>query len=122
MQLNLFEKPIPETNLKEELFLAYFDARKNKRSTMNALAFELHLEANLFQLYDEIVAGIYEPRQSICFIVNKPVKREIFAADFRDRVVHHFIIYKLNHLFEKQLFTTATPAVPAKEHILAYNV
>ena len=39
--------------------------------------------------------------QSIAFIVNKPVKREIFAADFRDRVVHHLIINKLNPLFEK---------------------
>jgi len=33
--------------------------------------------------------------------VNKPVKREIFAADFRDRVVHHLVIGKLNPLFEK---------------------
>lgn len=40
--------------------------------------------------------------RSIAFIVNKPVKREIFAADFRDRVVHHLVINKLNHLFEKQ--------------------
>ena len=28
--------------------------------------------------------------------------REIFAADFKDRVVHHLIIGKLDHLFEKQ--------------------
>jgi hypothetical protein len=28
------------------------------------------------------------------------VKREIFAADFRDRVVHHWLINKLNPLFE----------------------
>ena len=39
--------------------------------------------------------------KSITFIVDKPVKREIFAGDFRDRVVHHLIINKLNHLFEK---------------------
>ena len=30
------------------------------------------------------------------------VVREVFAADFRDRVVHHLIIRKLNPLFEKQ--------------------
>ncbi len=102
MQLNLFEKPNAETNLKEELFQAYFDARKNKRNTINALAFEMHLEDNLFQLHDEIFAGIYKPKPSICFVVDKPVKREIFAADFKDRIVHHFIINKLNHLFEKQ--------------------
>ena len=43
----------------------------------------------------------YQPGESIAFIVNKPVKREIFAADFRDRIVHHLIINKLNPLFEK---------------------
>jgi hypothetical protein len=31
-----------------DLFQAYFDARKNKRNTINALAFEKHLEAYLF--------------------------------------------------------------------------
>jgi retron-type reverse transcriptase len=52
-------------------------------------------------LYDDINKGRYQPRRSIAFIVNKPVKREVFAADFRDRVVHHLIINKLTPLFEK---------------------
>jgi len=30
------------------------------------------------------------------------VKREIFAADFSDRVVHHWLINKLNPYFEKE--------------------
>lgn len=38
----------------------------------------------------------YTPRPSTAFIVNKPVKREIFAADFRDRVVHHFLFNQVN--------------------------
>jgi hypothetical protein len=37
----------------------------------------------------------------VAFVVDKPVKREIFAADFRDRVVHYLIINKLNPLFER---------------------
>jgi RNA-directed DNA polymerase len=41
------------------------------------------------------------PGRSIAFIVDQPVKREIFAADFRDRVVHHLLINKLNPLFER---------------------
>ena len=35
-------------------------------------------------------------------MIQKPVQREIFAADFRDRIVHHLIIGKLNSVFEKQ--------------------
>jgi retron-type reverse transcriptase len=84
-----------------DLFQAYFDARKNKRNTINALAFEKHLEANLFVLSNEIIERNYVPKPSICFIVDRPVKREIFAADFRDRVVHHLIYNYISPIFEK---------------------
>ena len=84
-----------------ELFEAYEGCRKNKRNTMNAIAFEVDYESKLIALCDDINHGTYQPGRSIAFIVNKPVKREIFAADFRDRVVHHLIINKLNPLFEK---------------------
>lgn len=39
---------------------------------------------------------------SLAFVVDKPVKREIFAAEFRDRVVHHLVINKINRLFERE--------------------
>jgi hypothetical protein len=52
-------------------------------------------------LFDEIIEGRYEPKPSICFIVDRPVKREIFSADFRDRIVHHLIYNYISPLFEK---------------------
>lgn len=85
----------------EDLFQAYYDCRKHKRNTANALKFELNYEENLIQLWQEINEGTYRVGRSVAFIVDKPVKREIFAADFRDRIVHHLLINKLNHLFEK---------------------
>lgn len=101
MQLSLFDIPQPKIEL-SELFQAYFECRKNKRNTANALAFEIDYENSLVQLFEEINSETYEIGRSITFIVDKPVKREIFAADFRDRIVHHLIIGKLNYLFEKQ--------------------
>lgn len=101
MQLSLFDIQQAKIEL-IEIFIAYFECRKNKRNTANALAFELNYESNLIQLCNEINNGTYQIDRSIAFIVNKPVKREIFAADFRDRIVHHLIIGKLNHLFEKE--------------------
>ena len=101
-QISLFDNP-PKPKIElTELFEAYYSCRKNKRNTANALAFEIDYESKLIRLYNEINNGTYEIGKSIAFIVNKPVKREIFAADFRDRIVHHLIINKLNHLFEKQ--------------------
>lgn len=103
-QLSLFDttpKEKPKIELKE-LFEAYYSCRYNKRNTANAIAFEIDYESKLIQLCNQINNGTYQIGRSIAFIVNKPVKREIFAADFRDRIVHHLIINKLNHLFEKE--------------------
>ena len=83
------------------LFQAYYDARKNKRSTINALAFEIDYESKLFLLYNEIKTETYKIGKSICFISFKPVKREIFAADFRDRIVHHLIYNYISPIFER---------------------
>jgi RNA-directed DNA polymerase len=99
MQLSLFDNQ-SEDDVLFDLFQAYFDARKNKRNTINALAFEKHFEASLFELHSEIINRYYEPRKSIYFIVDRPVKREIFAASFRDRVIHHFIFNSISPIFE----------------------
>jgi retron-type reverse transcriptase len=88
--------------LLEDLFEAYFSCRRNKRNTANATAFEVDFESQLVQLRDEIISGTYRPRRSLAFIVHEPVQREIFAAHFRDRVVHHLVINKLNPLFERE--------------------
>jgi RNA-directed DNA polymerase len=83
-----------------DLFKAYYSCRKNKRNTISALAFELNLEEELIQLKEALESGGYAISSAIAFVVDKPVKREIFAANFRDRVVHHLIIQKMNVVFE----------------------
>ncbi len=100
MQMELFDFSSYNPIRLEEVFEAYYDCRKNKRKTFNALEFEGDFESRLVDLWREINNGTYYPGRSISFIVNKPVKREIFAADFRDRVVHHLVINKLLPLFE----------------------
>lgn len=84
----------------EDLYAAYFDCRKNKRKSCNALAFELDYESNLRKLLDEINGGTYRIGTSIAFVVTKPKPREVFAADFRDRIVHHLVIRKIEPLME----------------------
>lgn len=71
-----------KSDLIKELLYSYYDARKNKRNTYNQLSFELKYEKNIISLADQILEKKYTPKPSICFIVDKPVKREIFAADF----------------------------------------
>ena len=86
----------------EELFQAYYDARRNKRNTTSQLCFERDLEENMVKLYRELCSRKYVVGTSICFIINDSVQREVFAADFRDRVVHHFLYNRLSPFFEKK--------------------
>jgi len=102
MQISLYDNLVPAGIELHELFEAYFACRKNKRNTANAIAFEVDYESKLVQLCKELNEGTYEISRSIAFMIQDPVHREIFAADFKDRIVHHLIIGKLNPLFEKQ--------------------
>ena len=84
----------------EDFFKAYYDCRKHKRGTFNALQFETNYEENLVKLYEEVNRKTYEIGKSICFLVTRPKLREVFAADFRDRIIHHLIMQRLEPLFE----------------------
>lgn len=87
----------------EQVFEAYYSCRKHKRKTREAMAFEVDLEENLIELWKELNDGTYMVGRSTVFIVQQPVVREIFAASFRDRIVHHLIINALNPVIEKRL-------------------
>lgn len=70
---------------------AFLDARKGKRKTRDEHHFELNRFENLKNLRDAVVEKSYHPGSSITFVVFDPMVREIFAAPFRDRVIHHFL-------------------------------
>lgn len=105
----------------EELFEAYYECRKHKRKTLNALDFELNFEQNLIALWRDINDHSYQVGRSIAFIVRQPVKREIFAADFRDRVVHHLIIRKLISFFEAAFSNDSYSCRKGKGTLYAIN-
>lgn len=85
----------------KKLYQAYLDCRKTKRKTVNALEFEYNLERNLFLLQKELEMKKYKPGRSICFVVTEPCPREIFAASFRDRVIHHLLVREVDAMAEK---------------------
>lgn len=85
----------------ENLYRAYLDCRKRKTKTLNHLRFAENLEENLLNLEERLQNRTYKPGRSIAFVVRKPKIREIFAADFRDRVVHHLLFNYLSPVFER---------------------
>jgi retron-type reverse transcriptase len=83
------------------IFKAYIDCRRRKRSTVNAQKFERKLCTNIVSLTKSLQSGNYEPGKSICFVVRNPKPREVFAADFKDRIVHHLVVRFLEQHWEK---------------------
>ncbi|MCP3981466.1 MAG: hypothetical protein GY716_19380, partial [bacterium] len=86
----------------ENLYRAYRQCRRRKRNTHNALFFERRLEDNLLDLHEKLERGTYRPGRSLAFLVEKPKRREIFAAEFRDRVVHHLLVAHLERSWERR--------------------
>ena len=63
--------------------------------------FEKNLDANINSLADDLINRTYQPEPSSCFVVQRPKKREVFAAQFRDRVVHHLYFNYTHRIFER---------------------
>jgi retron-type reverse transcriptase len=103
----------------QELVKAYFDCRKHKRNTSSALAFEQNLERNLTELYDELQANTYQPGKSICFVITRPKPREVWAADFRDRIVHHLFYNRISPRFYASFITDSCACIPERGTLYA---
>jgi retron-type reverse transcriptase len=84
----------------EKLYQAYRECLRYKKNTANALKFEMNREKNLIQLLHDLKTGKYNISRHICFVITDPSPREIFAADFRDRIVHHLLYNEIHYLFE----------------------
>ncbi|WP_343728492.1 RNA-directed DNA polymerase [Duganella sp.] len=93
---------------------AYLDCRKHKRSTPSALEFEVRLESNLADLYDELHSGSYRPGRSICFVVTRPKAREVWAAEFRDRIVHHLLYNHISPRFHASFISDSCACIPGR--------
>ena len=78
-----------------EFTRSFREARKNKLRTFNEHSYDVFWDANIIKLVDAVMERYYQPSSSISFVVFDPMIREIFAAPFVDRVVHHFL-YHMN--------------------------
>jgi RNA-directed DNA polymerase len=112
-------EPSADSNLFPLLLEAYLDCRRTKRNSASALAFENHLESNLYELHDDLVSGAYRPGRSTCFVTVRPKPREIWAAGFRDRVVHHFIHNRISPSFYRSFTADSCACIPGRGTLYA---
>ena len=88
----------------EELYNAYLSCLKRKKNKVGTYSFvNTDLCKNLINLLDSLNNRTYTPKSSNCYVVTDPTYREIFAADFSDRVVQHFYMSEINNILESEL-------------------
>lgn len=85
----------------EDMYVAFRNCLIHKTSSPSAIKYMVGYEEDLLHLVDEINSRTYRPSTSTTFIVTKPKDREVFAANFRDRIVHHYVALRVEPLYEK---------------------
>jgi hypothetical protein len=93
---NLIEKIVSDENMRR----AYRLTSKAKKDTSGYLYFKEWSEINLDILKHSIVDQTYKPSPTRTFTVFEPKPRNITAAAFTDRVVHHALCGVISPIFE----------------------
>jgi RNA-directed DNA polymerase len=97
-----------------ELLAADLDCRRAKRSSLEARAWEANQADNLAELHEDLNSGAYKPGPSIVFAITRPKRREVIAALYRDRVVHHAVYNKIGPRFERRFIADSCACIEGR--------
>lgn len=98
----------------QEVAEAYYSCRKNKRNKRGNILFESNLTENITSLHSDLSDLSYEIGTSTCFVVTNPKPREVWAADFRDRVVHHIIHNRIADKYFRTFSPNSCACIPGR--------
>lgn len=107
---NLFPRVVDFDNL----YRAFLGASHGKREQPEVRAFEHHLETRLWAIREELERGAYAWGPFHRFWVRDPKRREIRAAPFRDRVVHHALFSVLDPIFQRGFIADSYACIPGR--------
>lgn len=88
----------------ENLYLASINSQKGKRWKSSTLQFNSQIENELFLLQEELINDSYRPGEYASFVIKEPKERVIYAAPYRDRIVHHALMNILEPIWEPCLY------------------
>ncbi len=83
---------------------AYHACCKHKRKSPQCISYSMENQ-EILNLAEEVLNKTYKPTTSTCFCVTRPKLREVFAANFRDRIVQHWLCLRLEPLFEQRFYS-----------------
>ena len=96
---------IPQIACFDNLHLAFFKAKKGKEHKEAVIDYRKNLAGNLSRLQQQILSGMVNVGNYHYFTIYDPKERQICAADFNERVLHHALMNVCHPCFEKyQIF------------------
>ena len=103
----------------QDILEAYLDCRKHKSTTKAALWFKLNFEKELVKLLDEVNSGTYQIGSTQAFVITNPKVREVWAASFRDRIVHHLVCRDIMPFYQKRFIEDTYACLPERGTLAA---
>jgi len=82
------------------VYRAWQSCQRGKRGTKAAQRYEVRLLDHLMATVQALQNDSWRPSRATRFVTLRPKPREILAADFADRVVHHIIVPWFERLYE----------------------
>src|ERR1035437_2113107 len=119
--MSIVHKNYDELFSLDNIFKAWGKFRRGKTSKVDVMNFELHLEDNLFSLYEELHNGAYKHSSYKYFQIFDNKKRDIYKAEVRDRVIHQIIFDYLLLLFEPEFISDSYASRIGKGQYRAIN-
>ena len=99
----------------EEIYEAYNLCLKNKKRKLGTYKFvNDNLCENLMGLVDMLNNRKYMPQSSNCYVITDPALREIYAAQFGDRVIQHFYMKEVEEILETELVEGCSSCIKGK--------
>lgn len=92
---NIYDSIVNYSNLE----LSLDKVLQGRRDYTEHSTYSLHREKNLGELLHELDQEIWMPGKPRTFRLFEPKQRDIIAAPFIDRIVHHAVNTKIEHLF-----------------------
>lgn len=88
----------------EEIYEAYNLCLKNKKRKLGTYKFvNDNLCENLMEIVKQLNERSYIPKASNCYVIIEPALREIYAAQFSDRIVQHFYMKEVEKILKSEL-------------------
>lgn len=103
------------------IFDAWKKFRRGKIHKIDVMNFEMHLEDNLFCLFEDLRYFNYKHSSYRHFEVFDNKKRDIYKAEIRDRIVHQIIFDFLSSIFESEFISDSYASRKGKGQYKAIN-